>query len=47
MAQRLLEREDFMKHLPAAQQAAEVENFASQLLHKMRDFFNVFRRTAG
>ncbi|MDH3603398.1 MAG: cyclic nucleotide-binding domain-containing protein, partial [Candidatus Tectomicrobia bacterium] len=47
MAQRLLEREDFMKNLPAEQQVAEVENFASQLLNKMRDFFNVFRRPAG
>ena len=44
MAQRLLEREAFMQNLPAEQQAVEVENFASQLLDKMRGFFNAFRR---
>jgi CRP-like cAMP-binding protein len=45
MAQRLLEREALMQNLPAARQAVEVQHFASQLLHKMRSFFNVFRQS--
>jgi small-conductance mechanosensitive channel/CRP-like cAMP-binding protein len=45
MAQRLLQRETFMQNLPVAQQKIEVQNFASQLLQKMRGFFNVFRQS--
>jgi len=44
VAQRRLQNEAFMKNLPAEQQAVEVQNFAEQLLHKMRQFFRVFRR---
>ncbi|WP_089935551.1 hypothetical protein [Candidatus Entotheonella palauensis] len=43
MAQRLLEREEFMQNLPTEQQEEEVKNFASQLLDKMRSFFGAFR----
>ena len=35
------------KHLTQAEQEVEVESLASQLLHKMRSFFNIFRRPAG
>ncbi len=47
MAQRLLEREEFIQNLPTEQQEAEVKNFASQLLAKMRGFFGVFRQARG
>ncbi len=47
MAERLLEREAFMQNLPTEQQEAEVKNFASQLLGKMRSFFSAFRHTRG
>lgn len=47
MAQRLLEREEYMKSLPTEQQEAEVENFASQLLTRMRNFFSTFRQARG
>ncbi|PON14879.1 hypothetical protein C2W62_26725 [Candidatus Entotheonella serta] len=46
MAQRLLEREEFMQNLPTEQQE-EVKNFASQLLDRMRSFFGAFRQTRG
>ncbi len=44
MAQRLLEREEFMQNLPTEQQEEEVKNFASQLLDRMRNFFGAFRQ---
>jgi small-conductance mechanosensitive channel/CRP-like cAMP-binding protein len=44
IAKRRLHDAEFMKHLPAEQQAVEVKNFAAQLMDKMRRFFNVFRR---
>lgn len=44
MAQRLLEREEFMQNLPTEQQEEEVKNFASQLLTRMRNFFGGFRQ---
>ncbi len=47
MAQRLLERETFMQNLPTEQQEAEVNNFASQLLTRMRNFFSAFRQARG
>ncbi|MCZ6871934.1 MAG: Crp/Fnr family transcriptional regulator [bacterium] len=47
MAQRLLEREEFMQNLTAGQQEEEVKNFASQLLTKIRGFFSVFRQARG
>ncbi len=47
MAQRLLEREEFMQNLPTEQQEEEVKNFASQLLDRMRNFFGAFRQHRG
>jgi CRP-like cAMP-binding protein len=46
IAQRRLHGAEFMRHLPAEKQAIEVKNFATQLMDKMRHFFNVFRREA-
>jgi CRP-like cAMP-binding protein len=44
IARRRLRDAEFMQHLPAEQQAVEVQNFAAQLMDKMRRFFNVFLR---
>jgi small-conductance mechanosensitive channel/CRP-like cAMP-binding protein len=46
IARRRLQGAEFMQHLPAAQQAVEVKNFAAQLMDKVQRFFNVFRREA-
>jgi small-conductance mechanosensitive channel/CRP-like cAMP-binding protein len=44
IAKRRVQSEEFMKHLPAEQQAVEAKNLAAQLMDKVRGFFNVFRR---
>ena len=44
IAQRRLQGEAFMQNLPTQEQEVEVQNFASQLLNKMRSFFNAFRQ---
>jgi small-conductance mechanosensitive channel/CRP-like cAMP-binding protein len=41
IAQRRLRQQEFMERLPAAQQAVEVQNFATQLLDKVRRFFGL------
>jgi CRP-like cAMP-binding protein len=43
IAKHRLHDAEFMRHLPAEQQAVEVKHFAAQLMDKMRRFFNVFR----
>ena len=46
VSQRRLRGETALRNLPTEQQAVEVRHFASQLMDKMRGFFNVFRRSA-
>jgi CRP-like cAMP-binding protein len=43
IAQRRFRQQEFMTNLPAAQQAVAVQNFATQLLDKVRRFFGMFR----
>jgi hypothetical protein len=47
IAQRRLHQQAFMEQLPATQQAIEVQNFAIQLLDRMRRFFGLLRTTVA
>lgn len=46
IAQYRLHDAEVMQHLPAEQQEVEVQNFAAQLVEKMRRLFRVLRRSA-